>query len=618
MTRLRHFRFSLSWILVVLVFLAFVLRVARLDQYPLWSDEFITLDRTNLALRDLLARLPIDQVPLYFVLVHAWSSVAGSTDFALRFPSVVWGCLGIPLIYQLGRQLFGPRVGIVAALLLAVNPFNIWYSQDARMYSQLTTLSIAALLLLRRAVVTGRRWAWVGYAAAATAALYTHLYAAIPLAAATVYGATWLYTTPSGTRRRRRTFLLTQAIVGVLLLPWLWRLVDMVEAIDESVNPDLTPSLVEFARLYVFGNTLPGGVTVWLGGAALALFAVGLVSLTRQWFSPAMRPAIVLAWASVVLPAAAMVVIQVSDVGFHPRYFSGVEGVYILTLAVGAVALTRRRQALGAATLAFVLAATVFSLTLFYTDPTYAKASYTDYLTHILANAGPKDALPIKGASQTKAERYAGDRLDRIVNLSGRVAQRPQAQVEGMVGEIAAEHRVVWLAIQYPEGPGYVKDWLDEHGYQVQRDQVDDIEVDDIEVYAYTFPQTMPAPKAPASMMGPAPVLLQWSAPASARAGDIVPVELLWQPTGSVVQDARVSLRLYNTRGDIVWQRDRVPGDGAHPSSEWRVGEVIADRYGIRLPRDLPPGRYTLRVILYNYANLGTRLQATLGTIAAS
>ncbi len=604
-------RLALPWLVVALVFVAFALRVTRLAQYPLWSDEFITLDRTGLAFSELLAQLPIDQVPLYFVLVHAWSIVAGSSDFALRFPSVVWGCLGIPFIYQLGRRLFGPRVGVAAALLLAVNPFNIWYSQDARMYSQLATLSLASLVLLHQALVTRRVAAWVGYVIAATLALYTHLYAAVPLAAALLFAIAWLWVTPGDKRRLWRVFLLTQAVIGLLLLPWLVRLVSVAREAAEGGYPDLTPNLAEFASLYAFGNTLPDDVTLWLGLAALALFVVGLVALTRQWPARATRPAIILAWASVVLPSAAMIVIQVSDIGFHPRYFSGMAGLYVLVLAVGVVALGNRWRALGVATLAFVLAVTVFSLALFYTDPTYAKATYTDYLSHILTDAGPDNALLIKGTSQTKAERYGGGHLDRIVNLSGRVAERPQEQVEAMVAEIAAEHPVVWLAIQNPEGPGLVKDWLDAHGFQVQRDQVDEVEV-----YAYSFPGPMPAAQPPASLVGPAPVTLTWSAPAQAHAGDIVPVELRWEPRGNVIKDGRVSLRLYDAKDNIVWQRDRVPGDGAYPTADWHVGQVITDRYGIRLPGDLPPGRYTLRVIFYNYINLDQRLEATLGTLA--
>ena len=613
MTRLRHLRVPLPWIVTGIVFVAFALRVTRLAQYPLWSDEFITLDRADMTLPDLLAQLPTDQVPLYFALVHAWSLVAGSNDFALRFPSVLWGCLGIPFIYQLGRQLFGTRVGIAAALLLAVNPFNIWYSQDARMYSQLTTLSLATLVMLHRALVTRRPIAWLGYGVSALLALYTHLYAALPLAVALVYAVTWLRAPSDDKQRPWRAFLLTQAAVGLLLLPWLARLLTAAQEAPQAGYPDLTPNLAEFARLYTFGETLPEGVTFWLGVAALILFAVGLGGITRQWVNQAVRPNVVLAWASILLPSATMLVIQVSDIGFHPRYFSGVTGLYVLILAVGLVALARQRRALGVAALTLVLAVTVFSLTLFYTDPTYAKATYTDYLSHILVNAGPNDALLIKGTSQTKAARYGGDRLDRIVNLSGRVADRPQEEVETMVAEIADEHDVVWLAIQNPAGPGFVKDWLDAHGYQVQRDQVDEVQV-----YAYTFPTAMPAPRPPTNVMGPAPITLTWSAPGGAKAGGIVPVELRWEPRGPVIKDGRVSLRVYDAKDGIVWQRDRVPGDGAYPTSEWQVGQVVADRYGIRLPHDLPPGIYTLRVIFYNYANMDQRFEATLGTLTVT
>lgn len=601
------------WVIVGIVFLGFVLRITRLDQYPLWGDEFISMDQASPALPALFTELATDQVPLYFVLLHAWFIVAGSLDFALRFPSVVWGCLGIPLVYQLGRQVFGVRVGLIAALLLSINPFSIWYSQDARVYPQLATLSIASLLFLHYALTTRRPLAWAGYAIAATLTFYTHLYAALPLAVALVYAITWLWTTPDRKRSQWAAFLTTQTVIGLLLLPWVVRFVSVARRAPTEGYPNLAPSLVQSARLYTFGDTLPASVTLWIGFLALALFAVGLVALAWQWPIRSMRPAIVLAWSSVCLPAAALAAIQVGHVGFHPRYFNGMMGPYVLILAVGLVALAQWRRVLGVAGLAVVLAITVYSLTLFYTDRTYAKATYTDYLVHILADAGPNDALLLKGADQRKADRYGGNRLDRIVNLSGRVATRPQPQVEAMIAAIAAEHSVVWLAIRYPEQPDYVKDWLDQQGFQVQRDQVDEIQV-----YAYTFPATMPPPRPAASVTGPAPITLKWSAPSTAKAGEIVPIELRWEANGPVNEDGRISLRLYDSQDNLVWKRDRVPGDGAYPSHGWHVGQVVTDRYGIRLPRDLAPGTYTLRLVFYDYANLDPQIEATLGTLSIS
>ena len=135
-------------ILVVITALAFGLRVTHLDTQGLWSDEFTSLGRAMLAPSELLRDLPVEHVPLYFWLLHCWTLAAGSSDFALRFLSVIWGTLAVPLLYALGRRLVARPAAVMAAFLLAINPFQVWYSQDTRMYSMLVGLGLMALWAL--------------------------------------------------------------------------------------------------------------------------------------------------------------------------------------------------------------------------------------------------------------------------------------------------------------------------------------------------------------------------------------------------------------------------------------------------------------------------------------
>jgi len=61
--------------------------------------------------------------------------VFGTTKSAVKLLSVLFGVLAIPMIYVVGRQLFNKGVGLVAAFILALSSFNIYYSQETRMYS---------------------------------------------------------------------------------------------------------------------------------------------------------------------------------------------------------------------------------------------------------------------------------------------------------------------------------------------------------------------------------------------------------------------------------------------------------------------------------------------------
>jgi uncharacterized membrane protein len=75
-----------------------------------------------------------------------------TSEIAVRYWAVVCATLVVPAVSILGTQLFDRRVGLVAALLAAVNPFVQWWGQDAHFYAYL--LAVATLLT----VVTLRFW----------------------------------------------------------------------------------------------------------------------------------------------------------------------------------------------------------------------------------------------------------------------------------------------------------------------------------------------------------------------------------------------------------------------------------------------------------------------------
>jgi hypothetical protein len=67
-------------------------------------------------------------------------------------------------------------------------------------------------------------------------------------------------------------------------------------------------------------------------------------------------------------------------------------------------------------------------------------------------------------------------------------------------------------------------------------------------------------------------------------------------------------VQLLSPQGQLVAQRDSQPLDGFHPTSAWRPGQEITDRYGLLLPDKLPSGAYQLVVGMYD-GETGQRLQ---------
>jgi uncharacterized membrane protein len=125
--------------------------------------------------------------PLYDLLLHSWMRVFGSGEAAVRLLSAFLGTLHFPPLYLLGKRLFSPRVALRAAVLSAFNPFLVWYSQEARMYALVATLTLRSFHSFMRAVDTPRWTWWAAYGAVTVAGLCTHFYAVYVLPAQLLY-----------------------------------------------------------------------------------------------------------------------------------------------------------------------------------------------------------------------------------------------------------------------------------------------------------------------------------------------------------------------------------------------------------------------------------------------
>ena len=178
------------WLPLALVLLiAAVLRLGGLTAESLWLDEGHTLWRIS---RSPLEMLPDAdegaQGPLYYCGLKLWCEILGNGQFALRLPSALFGIAAVPFIFLLGRRWFGETAGLIAALLLATNPFAIHYAQDARPYTLFLFVSAASFVYLGRLLDSPRRRDEVLYALFTVCAIYTHAFSAfLLLAHAAVY-----------------------------------------------------------------------------------------------------------------------------------------------------------------------------------------------------------------------------------------------------------------------------------------------------------------------------------------------------------------------------------------------------------------------------------------------
>ena len=174
--------------LVVLALAAVALGVVTrfVTRSALWLDEALSVDIARLPLGDLTTALKHDgHPPLYYVLLHGWTGVFGTGNVSVRALSGVFGLLTILLVWFMGRRRGGPRLAWILVALVAVSPFAVRYSDEARMYSLVMLLVVVGWFLLDDIVVEGRATIlrYVGLAVVAAALLYTHYWSLWLLAA---------------------------------------------------------------------------------------------------------------------------------------------------------------------------------------------------------------------------------------------------------------------------------------------------------------------------------------------------------------------------------------------------------------------------------------------------
>ncbi len=211
-------------VVLALTALGAVLRFATLGAQSFWFDEAQLAHEVGLSLGGLVHTLGKQETspPLYFVLVWGWSKLFGHGEVALRSFSALAGTAAIPVAYLAGRELVSRRAGVVAAALVALSPFMIWYSQEAREYMLLALTSAGSVLFFARAWNRRERRDFLWWGVLSALALLTHFYAGFLVAPEAVL-LLW----------RRRTRACLFAVVGLAVV----QLALMPLAISDTSHP---------------------------------------------------------------------------------------------------------------------------------------------------------------------------------------------------------------------------------------------------------------------------------------------------------------------------------------------------------------------------------------------
>ncbi|MGA9347799.1 MAG: glycosyltransferase family 39 protein [Anaerolineae bacterium] len=278
--------------LFLILVLAALLRFYRLDAQSLWADEGNSVSLSGRSLPFITAGAAHDiHPPLYYYLLHFWMRVFGNSEFAVRALSALLGTALVYLTYLLGRQLSNYWLGLIAAFLATISPFQVYYSQEARMYILLASLSALSVYCFIRFLETEvpksrnlkpetrNQYLWIAlYILATTLSLYTHYSFPIVIVMQNLLYAIWLAISWRQGRvlGRALRWIVVQMTVVALYWPWLPTALRQVSNWPPISQPHGLLFVVQEAfRLFSLGPTAGAQHTSLLLLGFAAIFIAG-------------------------------------------------------------------------------------------------------------------------------------------------------------------------------------------------------------------------------------------------------------------------------------------------------------------------------------------------------
>jgi mannosyltransferase len=456
-----------------------VLRAAALGHHSFWYDEAESVRFINYSFRELALGLRHDNgsPPFYFLLLKPWAALFGESEAALRALSVAFGVLAVPALAAVALRMVGERAAVLSVWLLAVSPFAVELSNEARTYALVILLGLVDMLFFLR-WRQSRRWGdLAGYVLATFLICYSHYFAfTVPLA----QGLTVLLL-----HRRERLLWRwagAMALAALLWSFWLPTFLAQVTRREDAQEGWLfqflgAPVALSLGRTFAWRGAPPALLALALAVAALVMAVAlrGWWALRGEAFAATLLPAWFLM--PIVPPFVAAVLLSPQ---FMARYATVGLPALLMLAAVGLLQLQPRwRQA----ALAVVLAGSAFSLYRYATGP--LKDDFRSASTVVLrAGLTPESVLLFDRDHEVEAFRYYARRAGRVPWGMVAVKQPPAGDL-GLVGLRIGEdglpaeaqrrdwsadvlgRRTLWLFLCRPSAPleQYVG-WFGAHGYR--------------------------------------------------------------------------------------------------------------------------------------------------------
>ncbi len=624
--------------LIFILIVAALVRFYHLDGSSLWHDEGNTWALVQRGYAEIARNAAADiHPPGYYWLLRGWTSVFGISAYAIRSLSAVAGLLLVLVVYAIGKSISAkPSVGspvaqgvlpyfaLLAAWIAALNPFQIYYSQEARMYTLLALESAGlfwALLTLQRrqraAALQGVRSSWfdgpsLAYILFGAAGLWTHYSFPIVLAAAGLaYLVVWFLDSRKSEFQWRSLiqFVVLNALIVLSFLPWLPTAVDSILNWPKGgLAVSSADGLVLTLRTLLLGplDHLAGPRWIWLIAAALLPLA-GIIALRgyRTIFA-------LLLW--LLAPIGLMFALGLYSDAFL-KFLIVASPAWCL-LAAAMPHITEAKNGSVRTALQIVLAGGAFLfaaviLPAYYADAN-ARDNYAGVAHYVAAVADPdSDIVLLDAPGQQEVWGYYDPGIASLALPAQRPAD-PDATIAALVDATASADEIYALfwATNEADPERIVETWLDRNSFKGIESWQGNMR---FVTYSMANDLSCDTPNDPAIFSNQDGALFAVEAVCLSNdqgiltAGETLLIGLRWRAFADGLDNYKVSLQLLNARDQVIAQRDSEPSGGSSPTSTWQTGDLVEDNHGLWVPFGTPPGSYRLLLAVYDAAT-GERL----------
>ena len=607
--------------LISIILLGFSLRVHNLQAVPLRGDEaFSALYWADLPLSQSLVEIAhLDpHPPLAYALARFWRFAISGIEpvFALRYLSVLGNVIGIAGMFALAWRLSGRlTAGLLAGLIWALHPFEIWHSQDFRNYATWAGLSVTSLWLGLRVIDDGRQVDFRLYGLVATAAalfFYTELFMMLALSAVAIL-------TRRGDYHFLKRFLGLQAGVASLML-----LAFLAMQAQAILGGSYGGTLQAFAASDYVTRFLPAlflGETLPLGSNLAGLVLLGLCLLAARLTWVASTREFTFIFFIALLPLLMLGAVSQRLNVFNPRYVLASIPAYILILATLSLQLAGRlRNMIKArpALLALVLllpwvAAAAAAIHAHFEDPRFRKAPAWDHLGAFLnARVGAEDLVIQQSVDPAFGYYYRGAAPETA--LPAHPAQPTEeiiAELERLSESAASIYVVSTVQAGWPNA-SVVLDWM-----RSNRQAVLDTDVFGLPARQYMSRSVVDQFEGELARFEDLVALVDFEVSSEALPNGDLLLWVYWRPLAAGERPLKTFAHVYGgvnpETGGILWaQDDQWPQAGGLDARRWPVANIYRDVYYLPTER-LVAGEYSIHVGWYE-AESGVRLSLADGS----